>query len=110
MSGKAPFVRIRPSASRAGPCTSVRFFAQSFPLLFISHQSSRLMYAQPWSPRPLSSIAFAASIACCIVNEGPQMFQLFQPIGGVRQIVSPTLSVIVRLAVPFAFTAVTRIG
>jgi len=54
-----------------------------------------------------STIALALWRTFSSVTEHPQQFQLFQPIGGVRQILSPTSMRRVRSAMPRLFLAVS---
>ena len=84
MSGNFLFVLIIPSESRGWPFSS----GSSLPGL-ISQQSSMLMYVQPCCASPLLTMASAAERTLASSTALAKQFQLFQPSGGVRAIVSP---------------------
>src|ERR1043166_2157889 len=64
--------------------------ALNVPPRFPCQASSILMYVQPCSTNPEAAIARALRSTFSASTRLPQQFQLFQPIGGVRAIVSPT--------------------
>ena len=100
MSGKRLFGRMassgpRGSAARAG----------SFEPTFTIQQSSMLTYWYPTSAMPEAIMASAAFRTSLAVMWRYQVYQSFQPIGGVRASVSPTTIVSARSSRPEPFSA-----
>ena len=100
MSGKRRFGLTLPWASRGGPPS-----AGSFVSSLTAQQSSMSTYAQPWSIRPVETMASAASRMILSLTRNSQMYQLFQPICGVRAKVSPQTILNFRSALPSALAA-----
>src|SRR4051812_38772350 len=100
MSGNLRLVLIMPLASRGVPDE----LGSSEPGL-ISQQSSMFTYVQPCSIKPEDAITSAAARTLSSLTAPAQQFQLFQPIGGVSAMRSPTAMRSGASAVPRALVA-----